>query len=458
MNEKPQNLEAEQAVLGSILLESSVIDLCFLKPDEYFHPFHKRIAEAFQSLQEQTKPIDVVTVTSELGDNLERIGGLTYLMQLAQSVPSVHNFSTYQQEVRKKYIHRKALELLEEKLNQGGQVKEPDKFIAEVQSGIDELIQETAPEREIKHISDVLKDHDETLVERQKFSGMTGILTSGGELDRITAGYQDQDLIIVAARPSIGKTAYVLNGAIRSASAGIPTVIFSLEMADVPIAERIISNLANLDAMKIKTGMLNDDDWSKYTMARSLLSEIPLYIDDTPGMTIQQIANKVKQLKRKHEKLMVYIDYLQLISGGKKFSSDQQEVKFISTYLKRIARDNKCPVCAISSLSRKCEERQDKRPMLSDLRDSGQIEFDADLIMFLYRDDYYDAATEKKNVIEIIVSKQRNGKTGITEMIYMREYNKFVDFDREVAYGGSNVVSHPTYRKTNGPRNRHAQA
>jgi replicative DNA helicase len=265
--------------------------------------------------------------------------------------------------------------------------------------------------------------------------GVTGIPSGFPDLDKMTSGFQRSDLIIVAARPSVGKTAFALNIAQNVAvRAGETVAIFSLEMSAGQLVQRMICAEANVDAGRMRTGFLEGDDWEKLAMAIGALSEAQIYIDDTPGVTVADIRAKCRRLKKEKGLGMILIDYLQLIQGrGKPGENRQQEVSEISRTLKQIARELEVPVIALSQLSRGVEQRQDKRPMMSDLRESGSIEQDADIVAFLYRDDYYDKESEKKNIIEIIIAKQRNGPVGTVELVFLKNYNKFVSLDRQHA-------------------------
>lgn len=426
----PHSLEAEQAILGAILLEPELFENCKLKPESFYERRHQLLYRCFEYLSENEMPIDLLVIRKITGTKVNQFGGISYLVELTKAVPTTANFAYYEGIVHERYLQRKTLVTLSKKAEQSGSSEDIAAFIAEIQESVNSLADELRPEREFVHVRDVLADHDEKLNKRREQKGLVGVKTAGTDLDKLTGGHQRQDLIIVAARPSIGKTAFVLHTIVKAAESGVTCALFSVEMPAEKISERMISQLGHIDGNKIKTGLLDSDDWSKYTGARSELHNLPILIDDTPSITVQEIGSKVKSLKKKHENLLICIDYLQLISGGKKFASTQEEVKFISKYLKRIARENDCPVIVISSLSRSCEQRQDKRPMLSDLRDSGQIEYDADDVIFLYRDDYYNQESEKKNVVEIILAKGRNTGTGVVEMVYMKNYSKFIDMDR----------------------------
>ncbi|MFD7521414.1 replicative DNA helicase [Paenibacillus chitinolyticus] len=438
------NNEAEQAVLGAILLEEEAFGTAVrhLKASSFARQEHQWIFEAMAELEENYKPIDFVTLTEVLQrkGQLEKIGGVSYLADLKNAVPTAANIEHYVWIVREKYLHRKTFDGIKGQLLEGAE--DAAGLLASVQATVSELQDEMQDGSEFKRLGDVLQDHEELIEKRQHQAGITGVATASRDLNKLTGGRQNQDLIILAARPSIGKTAYMLNEA--NAAASSKTVdavgIISLEMKDLSLGERMICLVSGLDSAKLKTGFMDSSDWAKYTYARELLRKRSIYIDDSPGITIQQIDAKVKAFKDKHGRVIIYIDYLQLISGGKKFSSREAELSFISRSLKRIARKNDCPVVAISSVGRGCEQRADKRPMLSDLRESGQIEFDADEVDFLYRDDYYNAESDKKGIIEIIVAKGRNTGTGLIEMVYIRETSKFYDINLDRGAKGHEQV------------------
>ncbi|MCG0314173.1 MAG: replicative DNA helicase, partial [Calditerricola sp.] len=263
---------------------------------------------------------------------------------------------------------------------------------------------------------------------------VTGVASGYPDLDRMTSGFQPSDLIIVAARPSVGKTAFALNIAQNVGIRGETVAIFSLEMSAQQLVTRMLCAEGNLEAHKLRTGYLEEEDWERLTMAISTLSKAPIFIDDTPGITVTEIRSKLRRLKAERGLSLVVIDYLQLIQGRSRYAENrQQEISEISRSLKGIARELHVPVIALSQLSRAVEQRQDKRPILSDIRESGSIEQDADIVAFLYRDDYYDPETDRKNIVEVIIAKQRNGPTGKVELVFLKEYNKFVSLDRRYA-------------------------
>jgi replicative DNA helicase len=432
----PQNIEAEQAVLGAILLDSEALVVCQerIRAEDFYRTAHQRIFEAMTELSEENEPIDLVTLTAKLKDKqlLEEVGGVSYLSELANAVPTAANVDYYAAIVEEKSMLRRL-------------IREATEIVTNGYSGVEdvgELLSEA--ERRILNIANrrssgfiPIKDALMDVFERIEYlhtnrGGTTGIPSGFIDLDRMTSGFQRSDLIIVAARPSVGKTAFALNIAQNVGVRSKETVaIFSLEMSAAQLVQRMICAEANVDAGRLRTGFLESEDWEKVTMAIGTLAEAPIYIDDSPTITVADIRAKCRRLKKERGLGLIVIDYLQLIQGrGKPGENRQQEVSEISRTLKAIARELDVPVIALSQLSRSVEQRQDKRPLMSDLRESGSIEQDADIVAFLYRDDYYDKESERQNIIEIIIAKQRNGPVGTVELAFLKNFNKFVNLDR----------------------------
>ncbi|PMC35560.1 replicative DNA helicase [Bacillus sp. UMB0899] len=432
----PQNIEAEQAVLGAIFLVPASLTLAseILIPDDFYRAAHQKIYNAMLELSDKGEPVDIVTVTSELADAnlLEEVGGVSYLSDLANSAPTAANIEYYGKIVEEKSILRRLIRTATT-IAQDGYSREDE--VEVLLNEAEKTIMEVAQRKNagaFQNIKDVLVqtyDNIETLHER--IGDVTGIPTGFVELDRMTAGFQRNDLIIVAARPSVGKTAFALNIAQNVATKTDENVaIFSLEMGADQLVMRMLCAEGNIDAQRLRTGSLTPEDWGKLTMAMGSLSDSGIYIDDTPGIRVSEIRAKCRRLKQESGLGMVLIDYLQLIQGSGRSDNRQQEVSEISRTLKELARELKVPVIALSQLSRGVEQRQDKRPMMSDIRESGSIEQDADIVAFLYRDDYYDKESENKNIIEIIIAKQRNGPVGTVSLAFVKEYNKFVNLER----------------------------
>jgi len=432
----PHNLEAEQAVLGAILLENDAIAAAMehVTPDDFYRAAHQRIFEAMVQLFEESEPVDLVTLSTRLKDQglLEEVGGIGYLTELANSVPTAANVGYYARIIEEKAMLRRLIRTATQIAASGYAAAED---VRELISEAERRILEISNRRGegFVPIRDVLMD----VFERVEFlynnkGGITGIPSGYPDLDRLTSGFQKSDLIIVAARPSVGKTAFALNVAQNVAVRARETVaIFSLEMSAAQLVQRMICAEANVDANRMRTGRLEGDDWEKLTMAIGTLSEAAIYIDDSPVLTTADIRAKCRRLKQERGLGLIVIDYLQLIHGRSRHADNrQQEVSEISRSLKQIARELEVPVIALSQLSRSVEQRQDKRPLMSDLRESGSIEQDADIVAFLYRDDYYNQDSDKKNIIEVIIAKQRNGPVGTVELVFLKHFNKFVSLDR----------------------------
>lgn len=434
----PQNIEAEQAVLGAIFLEPQSLTVAseILIPEDFYRSAHQKIFSVILKLNDHGKAVDLVTVTEELaaGKQLENVGGVSYLSEIANSVPTAANIEYYAKIVEEKSLLRRLIRTATT-IAQDGFSREDE--VDDLLTDAEKQILEVANRKNtgsFQNIKDVLvRAYDQIEVLNSRKGDITGIPTGFVDLDRMTAGFQRNDLIIVAARPSVGKTAFALNIAQNVATKTDENVaIFSLEMGAEQLVMRMLCAEGNIDAQNLRTGSLTDEDWRKLTMAMGSLSNAGIYIDDTPGVRINEIRSKCRRLKQERGLGMIMIDYLQLIqgSGGKGSENRQQEVSEISRSLKALARELKVPVIALSQLSRGVEQRQDKRPMMSDIRESGSIEQDADIVAFLYRDDYYDKESENKNIIEIIIAKQRNGPVGTVQLAFAKEYNKFVNLER----------------------------
>ncbi|SES33886.1 replicative DNA helicase [Salisediminibacterium halotolerans] len=433
----PQNIEAEQAVLGAVFLDPQALITSSerLVPEDFYRAAHQRIFTAMIDLHEKNEPVDLVTLTAELEDKetLDEIGGVGYLTDLANFVPTAANAGYYSRIVEEKSLLRRLIRTATNIAAEGyAGGEDVDLILNEAEKKILEVAQKKDG-GEFVEIKDVLLDAFDKIEMLQYMDGeVTGIPTGFTELDRITAGFQRSDFIIVAARPSVGKTAFALNISQNIATKTEENVaIFSLEMGSDQLVMRMLCAEGNIDAQKLRTGHLADEDWQKLTMAMGSLSKAGIYIDDTPGIKVKDVRSKCRKLKQERGLGMIMIDYLQLIAGDSRSGEGrQQEVSEISRELKGLARELDVPVIALSQLSRGVESRQDKRPMMSDIRESGSIEQDADIVAFLYRDDYYDQETEQKDIIEIIISKQRNGPVGTVELAFVKQYNKFVDLER----------------------------
>lgn len=435
----PQNIEAEQAVLGAIFLEPASLILVseILIPEDFYRNSHQLLFDVMLKLNEDGKAVDVITVTEELSSakQLEDVGGISYLSELAGAVPTAANIEYYARIVEEKSLLRRLIKTATT-IAQDGYARQDE--VEEVLDEAERNIMEVANRKNtgaFQNIKDVLvRTYDNIELLHHRKGDVTGIPSGFFELDRMTAGFQRNDLIIVAARPSVGKTAFALNIAQNVATKTEENVaIFSLEMGSEQLVMRMLCSEGNINAQNLRTGTLTSEDWRKLTMAMGSLSNSGIFIDDTPGIRISEIRSKCRRLKQEHGLGMILIDYLQLIQGsGRMKENRQQEVSEISRSLKALARELEVPVIALSQLSRGVEQRQDKRPMMSDIRESGSIEQDADIVAFLYRDDYYDSESENKNIIEIIIAKQRNGPVGTVQLAFVKEYNKFVNLERRM--------------------------
>ena len=434
----PSDIEAEQAILGSMLTDkdSVVSAIEVLKPEDFYREDNKAIYEAISNLYSRSEPIDIITVKSELVANgkFENIGGLEYLAVLPDKVPTTANVEKYIKIVEEKSLLRNLIKTANEIINLGySQSEEVEDIMDMAESKIFELLKERS-KTTYTPIKDVLV---ETFAQIEKLYNksdvITGIPTGFIELDYKTAGLHNSDLILVAARPAMGKSAFVINIASNAAiRAGVPVIIFNLEMSKEQVANRILCSEAMVDSNKIRTGKIEEEDWSKLAGALGPISDAPIYIDDTPGISIMEIRAKCRKLKLEKNIGLVIIDYLQLVSAsGKKNSSREQEISEISRSLKILAKELNVPVIALSQLSRAPEQRKDDhRPILSDLRESGAIEQDADIVMFLYRDDYYNENSEDKNIAEVILAKHRGGSTGTVKLAWLGNYTKFANLER----------------------------
>ena len=432
----PHDADAEQAVLSSILMDKDAAAEAFelLKADDFYSPENREVFRAALQLYTKGDPIDVVTVKNQLEENgvFAEIGGVETLANIAAAVGSSVNVKSYAKIVEEKSVLRRLIKLSGElsEISYKG-ADDINVILDKAEKGIFDVMQN----RNTDSFASIMDVAYNTFSNIEKIYNsnekITGISTGFTDFDAKTAGLQKSDLILIAARPSMGKTAFVLNVAQYAAVRDhVPVAIFSLEMSKEQLVNRMLCAEALVDAQKVRTGELNSDDWSKLVESMGVLSEAPIYIDDTPGITAMEIRAKCRRLKIEKGLGLVVIDYLQLMSGSGRSDSRQQEISEISRSLKAIAREIEALVIALSQLSRACEARSDHRPMLSDLRESGAIEQDADLVAFLYRDEYYfPEKTEKKNQAELIIAKQRNGPTGTVNLTWLGQYTKFANME-----------------------------
>ena len=429
----PQNLEAEQAVLGGVFLRNEVLHslVDVLSEEDFYSPANKTIYQAFLTLYRRSQPVDLVTVAELLQseDRLDSVGGAVYLASLTESVASASNAPFHARIVRDKSVRRQMIQAASDILTQCFEAS------AEVETLLDESEQKifAISESKGKPVFQRSKDLVHRMFEQLEMRAgqgelVTGVPTGYIDFDHMTAGLQSSDLIIIAGRPSMGKTAFALNVGMRAAILnGTPTAVFSLEMSTDQLMMRMLGCHAKVDLSRLRSGYLEDEDWVKLTEAAEDLSAAPIFIDDTPSLATMEMRARCRRLKAEHGLGLVIVDYLQLMRSSRKIDSREQEISDISRTLKALAKEMDVPVIALSQLNRKVEERADKRPMMSDLRESGAIEQDADLVIFLYRDAAYNKAEDnpKKNIAEIILAKQRNGPIGAVELAYLNKYTAF---------------------------------
>ncbi|MGG2016402.1 replicative DNA helicase [Bacillus sp. S10(2024)] len=423
-----QNVEAEQTVIGSLLLDGELIKECRLTEHHFSTALHQAIFKLIREVEKDGQPLDLVTLVSKMDSSfLTQIGGIEYFVNIIESVPTTTNFSYYEGLVRGAWKMRRA-GMMGHSMCERLLAEKDEKIIGETITALCEL------EEEECMLDFDLKDALVGLYEElhQDVEEMTGIETGFSALNKMTCGLQDGEFVVIGARPSMGKTAFALNIAFHAAKSGAAVGLFSLEMSDKQLLKRMVSCAGMVSGKRLKNPKhrFTIEDWEKTSQVFAEIGDLPLEIYDKAGVTTQEIWVQVRKLKRKHpnKKLLVIIDYLQLITGDSKYRGNRfQEMSEISRKLKLLARDLNVCVVALSQLSRAVESRQDKRPLLSDLRETGQIEQDADVIMLIYRDDYYEQETENKDVTEIHVAKHRNGPVGVVKLRFLKEYGRFVE-------------------------------
>lgn len=433
----PHDVEAEQAVLGSMLTDKDAVISAIevLKEDDFYRTDNKSIYEAIINLYNRAEPIDIITVKSELESlgKFEQVGGLEYLASLPDKVPTTANAIKYIKIVEEKSTLRTLIKTANEIIELG---YDPTEDVSDIMEGAEKKIfniMQNNDKKSYSPIKDILVDSFTQLEELyNRKQHITGVPSGFTELDYKTAGFHGSDLVLIAARPAMGKSAFALNIATNVAvRANVPVAIFSLEMSKEQMVNRILCSEAMVDSNKVRTGKLEEDDWTKLAGSIGPLSDAEIYIDDTPGISVMEIRAKCRKLKLEKNIGMVVIDYLQLVQGSnKRNGSREQEISEISRSLKILAKELNVPVIALSQLSRAVEQRPDHRPMLSDLRESGAIEQDADIVMFLYRDDYYNKDSEKKDIAEVIIAKHRGGSLGTVDLLWLGSYTKFVNLEK----------------------------
>jgi replicative DNA helicase len=429
----PHSLEAEQSVLGAMIVNKEAINtaLEIIRPDDFYKEANKEIYEAIMVLFNKNEPVDLITLSEELKrrGTLENIGGITYLANLSSSIATTANVEYYCKIVEQKSILRKLIKTSDEIMTSAYEdSEEVNAIIEKAEKRIFDITQ-GSHKQGFAPINEVLLSSFAQIEERAANKGqLTGLTTGFVDLDNKLSGLQKSDLVLVAARPSMGKTAFGINICTNSAlKANAKVAVFSLEMSKEQLVQRIISSTAHVDLQKIISGNLADDEWLQVVNSMGPLSQIGIYIDDTPGISLTEMKAKCRKLKIEKGLDLVLVDYLQLMTLDGHSESRQQEISAISRGLKGLAKEMNCPVIALSQLSRAPELRSDHRPILSDLRESGAIEQDADVVMFLYRDEYYNRDSEKKNIGEVIIAKHRNGPTGTVELVWKGQYTKYLN-------------------------------
>ena len=430
----PHDEEAEQAVIGSMLTDKDAVASAIevLKPDDFYADYNKTIYEAIMNIYAKAEPIDIITVKNELTslEKLEAVGGLEYLASLPEKVPTTANVEKYVKIVEEKSLLRNLIKTANNLIELGyNQNEDVENIMDNAEKQIFDMMQRKS-QKGYTSIKDILVDSFEELQELyNNKKHVTGVPSGFADLDDLTAGFHKSELILIAARPAMGKTAFALNIASNAATKyNVPVVVFSLEMSQIQCANSILCSQAMVDSSKYAKGDIKDEDWEKLVIASGELSDSAgIFIDDTAGITIAEIRAKCRKLKLEKNIGLVVIDYLQLIQGSGRASSREQEIAEISRSLKLLAKEINVPVIALSQLSRAPEARTDHRPMLQDLRESGSIEQDADVVMFIYRDDYYNPQSEQTNIAEIIIAKNRSGPVGTRELLWMPQYTKFAN-------------------------------
>ncbi len=434
----PQNLEAEASLLGSLLIDSDAIvkiaDL--VRPEDFYDERHKYIYEAAVSLYEKHSPIDILTLTDQLKNKqlLDIVGGAAYVTELTNFVPTAAHVEQYAEIVTTKSMRRRLIKASQDITSLSyDEARKFKDLVEEAEARLFEVSQRHVSQ-DLVSLEAILGESFDRLDDLHKDKGkIRGVPTGFKDLDNILAGWQRSDLVILGARPSMGKSALALNFAHNVAvKAGLPVIMFSLEMSKEQLVDRLLAAEAGVDAWNLRTGNLTDSDFEKIGQAMGTLSEAKMFIDDTPGITVSDLRTKARREAHKQELGLIIVDYLQLMSGGSRFSTDGnrvQEISEISRGLKSIARELNVPIIALSQLSRSVENRSPQIPQLADLRESGSIEQDADVVAFIYREDYYNPESEKRGITDLFIKKHRNGPTGHVELFFDKDKQKFKSLD-----------------------------
>ena len=432
---QPHNVEAEEAVLGSLLIDPDAIIhvATFLTPGDFFLQRHSWVYEAIQELHERRQPADLVTLSDELArrEQLDDIGGAAYLTSLINATPTSIHIEYYARIIERTAVLRRLIDAAGQIAQLAYQDNEDADVIVDRAEEIIFGISEHRVARDLRPIRQVLESYYDRVEYLAQHEGeIVGIPTGLSDLDKLLGGLQRSDMIVMAGRPGMGKTSLALSIALQAARRHQKRVaIFSLEMSDEQLVQRLVSAETGIDSQRLRLGNIKSDEWTTFYQAIKLLSETLVFIDDTPAISVLELRTKARRLHAEHGLDLLIIDYMQLMRGGARNENRQQEISFISRSIKGLARELNVPILALSQLSRQVESRHDKRPMLSDLRESGSIEQDADVVLFIYRDDVYNPDTEFPNIAEIIVSKHRSGPTGIFSVYFKKHLAQFVDLE-----------------------------
>jgi len=434
----PNNIEAEEAVLGALLIDPEAIYrvLPFLQADDFYLQKHRWIYEAMIRVHERRDPIDFLTLTTELAqqNRLDAVGGDSYISQMINAVPSAVSVESYGRLVEQTAVRRRLLDAASEIARYAYDEATPvDQVVDRSEKALFGVSQKRST-RDLQPIHEIVPryyDHIENLYAHR--GEIMGVPSGFRDLDRVLGGFQNSDLLILAARPGVGKTSLMLTFALKAAEKGKVIAIFNLEMSAEQLVQRMVSQVSGIDAQRLRLGQLQDEEWPAFAEAIGHLSELPIYIDDTPSITVLQVRTKARRLASERGLDMLLIDYLQLMDSDLRSDNRVQEVSYISRSLKGLAREIDVPLIAASQLSRAVEQRQDRRPVLSDLRESGSLEQDADIVMFIYREELYKENTENPNVADIMIAKHRSGPTGTVQLFFNKRLTQFADVYTQVA-------------------------
>ncbi|MCJ7548358.1 MAG: replicative DNA helicase [Anaerolineae bacterium] len=444
----PNNVEAEEAVLGALLIDPEAIYkvLSFLKTEDFYLQKHRWVYESVIRVHERREPVDFITLTTALDqqDHLEAVGGGAYISQLISAVPSAISVESYGRLVEQTAVRRRLLDAAGDIARFAYDEKLPvDQVVDHAEKALFGVSQKRST-RDLQPIQEIVPryyDHIEYLYEHR--GELMGVPSGFRDLDLVLGGFQRSDLLILAARPGVGKTSLMLTFALRAAEKRKVVALFSLEMSAEQLVQRLVAQISGIDAQRLRLGQLKDEEWPAFAEAIGHLSELPIYIDDTPSITVLQLRTKCRRLASERGLDMIFLDYLQLMDSDFRSENRVQEVSYISRSLKGLAREIDVPLMTASQLSRAVEQRQDKHPVLSDLRDSGSLEQDADIVMFIYRDELYNDNTESPNIADLMISKHRSGPTGTVQLYFRKHLAQFTDVYAQVAPEDYGVVAPP---------------